>query len=125
MGNIPSVFLKTYRFLSQTITQSTRINPCHLEHFVYTYWSGELSNLILSGGLTTTLLGPQFPIWVSPRENTADEDPDASFLSKATAGDGEACGIYVDFVLVIPSVQPRFLDEIGDLAQLIKKQESP
>lgn len=120
MGSVPSVFLKTYRFLGQIITQSTRIDPRHLEHFVYTYWSGELSNVILSGGLTTTLLGPQFPIWVSPKESSTDEDPDASFLSKVTAGDGEARGVYVDFALVIPLVQPRFLEEIGDAAHSVE-----
>jgi hypothetical protein len=66
----------------------------------------------------TLLLGPQFPIWVpvSPKEDRARMDPDTSFkdISRASESDGEARGVFVDFALVMPIVQPRNLEEFGD-----------
>ncbi|KAE9388582.1 hypothetical protein BT96DRAFT_1025387 [Gymnopus androsaceus JB14] len=121
MGNVASISFNKYRFLGEVITQSTRIDSRHLEHFTYAFWNGELANLILNGDLHSTLLGPQFPIWVSPKEERARIlDPDTSWVSGASEPDGEARGVYVDFALVMPIVQPRSLKVLGKLMKKVQ-----
>ncbi|KAJ7928172.1 hypothetical protein B0H13DRAFT_1007176 [Mycena leptocephala] len=96
------------------ICHSTTIDPRHLEHHTYTYWTGNFTALIVRGKLKYCLIAPQFPIYVSPKEPL---DPDTSFGSDRTDADGEAQGVYVDIAIVMPIVQPRYVEELGPIGK--------
>ncbi|KAJ7230589.1 hypothetical protein GGX14DRAFT_583935 [Mycena pura] len=110
MGNITSSRLSLHRFLALTVSHSTTVDPRHLEHHVYPYWTADFAALIVSGNLEYSLLAPQFPVYVSPKEPSPGPDD-----SGRTEADGEAEGVYVDIAVVMPVVQPRYADELGAL----------
>ncbi|KAJ7130394.1 hypothetical protein C8R44DRAFT_775475 [Mycena epipterygia] len=110
MGNVTSRQLDLHRFLGLAVCHSTAIDPRHLEHHNYTYWTGDIAALIVSGQLKCCLIAPQFPIYVSPKEPF---DPDTSIGSGRTEADGDAQGVYVDIAIVMPIVQPRYVEELG------------
>ncbi|KAJ7743534.1 hypothetical protein B0H14DRAFT_2637447 [Mycena olivaceomarginata] len=110
MGNITSQRLNLHRFIGLAVCHSTTIDPRHLEHYNYTYWTGDIAALIVGGKLRCCLIAPQFPIYVSPREAL---HPDTSFGSGNTLPNSEARGVYVDITIVMPIVQPRHVEELG------------
>ncbi|KAJ7798340.1 hypothetical protein B0H13DRAFT_708313 [Mycena leptocephala] len=114
MGNITSRQLDLHRFLGLAVCHCTTIDPRHLEHHNYTYWTGDFTALIVRGKLKYCLIAPQFPIYVSPKEPL---DPDTSFGSGRTDADGEAQGVYVDIAIVMPIVQPRYVEELGAIGK--------
>ncbi|KAJ6478000.1 hypothetical protein DFH09DRAFT_1341988 [Mycena vulgaris] len=117
MGNLTSR-LETHRFLGRAVCHSTTVDPRHLEHLNYTYWTGDIAALIIDGGLKFSLIAPQFPIYISPKEPSPG--PDSSFNSGVTEADGEARGVYVDIAIVTPIVKARYLEEIGSIATIVR-----
>ncbi|KAJ7725586.1 hypothetical protein B0H14DRAFT_2410558 [Mycena olivaceomarginata] len=117
MGNITSQRLNLHRFIGLAVCHSTTIDPRHLEHYNYTYWTGDIAALIVDGKLRCCLIAPQFPIYVSPREALR---PDTSFGSGNTLPNGEAHGVYVDIAIVMPIVQPRHVEELGAFGKELK-----
>ncbi|KAJ7197653.1 hypothetical protein GGX14DRAFT_374853 [Mycena pura] len=115
MGNITSR-LETHRFLGQAICHSTTVDPRHLEHLTYTHWTGDIAALIIDGGLKFSLIAPQFPIYISPKEPSLG--PDSS--SGVTETDGEARGVYVDIAIVTPILKTRYLEEIRSIANIVE-----
>jgi hypothetical protein len=114
--------LALHRFVGQTLCQSTTINPRNLEHYIYTYWTGDIADLIIEGKLKWTVIAPQFPVYVSPKgPPPPPPNPDASFGTGITEADGEAQGVYVDIAIVMPTVQPRNLEDLGTTTQLTNK----
>ncbi|KAJ6537459.1 hypothetical protein B0H10DRAFT_2142185 [Mycena sp. CBHHK59/15] len=117
MGNVTSrrldQWLDLHRFLGLAVCHSTTADPRHLEHYNYTYWTGDVAALIVGGQCKYCLIAPQFPMYVSPKEPSR---PDATFGSGVTDADGEAEGVYVDIAIVMPIVEPRDPEELGVLA---------
>ncbi|KAF7374668.1 hypothetical protein MSAN_00351800 [Mycena sanguinolenta] len=110
-----SARLNLHRFLGLAISHSTSADPRRLEHYNYTYWTGDLVSILIHGQLKNCLIAPQFPVYVSPKEPS---DPDDSFGSGLTVADSEAQGVCVDIAIVTPIVQPRQdPEEWGALAQ--------
>ncbi|KAJ7864277.1 hypothetical protein B0H14DRAFT_3443626 [Mycena olivaceomarginata] len=110
MGNITSQRLNLHRFIGLAVCHSTTIDPRHLEHYNYTYWTGDIAALIVGGKLRCCLIAPQFPIYVSLREALR---PDTSFGSGNTLPNSEAHGVYVDIAIVMPIGKSlrNFLDD--------------
>ncbi|KAJ6607054.1 hypothetical protein B0H10DRAFT_2073271, partial [Mycena sp. CBHHK59/15] len=103
MGNITSrrldQWLDLHRFLGLAVCHSTTADPRRLEHYNYTYWTGDTAALIVGGQCKYCLIAPQFPMYVSPKEPSR---PDATFGSGVTDADGEAEGVCVDIAIVMP-----------------------
>ncbi|KAJ7191365.1 hypothetical protein B0H12DRAFT_1332199 [Mycena haematopus] len=112
MGNSFSRWLENHRFLGLAVCHSTTADPRRLEHYNYTYWTGEIASLILRGRLEYCLIAPQFPMYVSPKE---PQDPNSSMGSGRTQADGDAEGVYVDIAIIMPIVEPRDPQEFGVL----------
>ncbi|KAJ7234305.1 hypothetical protein B0H12DRAFT_162240 [Mycena haematopus] len=110
MDDINSERLQLHRFLAMTVSHSTTVDPRHLEHHIYPYWTADFAALILSGELSYSLVAPQFPVYVSPKEISLGPN-----VSNKTQADGEAEGVYVDIAIVMPVVQPRYSDELGTI----------
>ncbi|KAJ7775849.1 hypothetical protein B0H14DRAFT_3508352 [Mycena olivaceomarginata] len=119
MGNITSRQLDLHCFLGLTVCYSTTIDPRYLEHHSYTYWTGDIAALIVGGKLKCCLIAPQFPIYVSPKEALG---PNTSFGSGRTKADGEAQGVYVDIAIVMPIIQPRYVEELGKFGKDLDKK---
>ncbi|KAF8128470.1 hypothetical protein K438DRAFT_1888449 [Mycena galopus ATCC 62051] len=117
MGNISPGRLNLHRFLAQTVSHSTTVDPRHLEHHTYPYWTADFAALIVSGDLRYSLIAPQFPVYVSPKDPSPGPDD-----SGRTEADGEAEGVYVDIAIVMPIVQPRYADELGTIGQKLVGQ---
>ncbi|KAJ7248551.1 hypothetical protein B0H12DRAFT_1123257 [Mycena haematopus] len=96
--------LDLHRFLGLAICHSTTADPRRLEHYNYTYWTGDLVSVLVRGQLKNCLIAPQFPVYVSPKEPS---NPNDSMGSGATVADGEAQGVCVDMAIVMPIVEPR------------------
>ncbi|KAJ6613631.1 hypothetical protein B0H10DRAFT_2222131 [Mycena sp. CBHHK59/15] len=79
--------LDLHRFLGLAISHSTTADPRRLEHYVYTYWTGDLVSVLVRGQLKHCLIAPQFPVYVSPKQPS---NPDDSWGSGMTEADGEA-----------------------------------
>ncbi|KAJ7499448.1 hypothetical protein FB451DRAFT_38810 [Mycena latifolia] len=118
--NINAKQLIVHRFLGLAVCHSTTIDPRHLEHNNYTYWTGDIGALI-GDKLKCSLLAPQFPIYVSPKGGPpnsppspeSDIFPNLSLDSGRTEADSEAQGVYVDIAIVIPIIQPRHIEQLG------------
>ncbi|KAJ7449710.1 hypothetical protein B0H11DRAFT_1743490 [Mycena galericulata] len=96
---------------------STTVDPRHLEHHIYPYWTADIAALIVSGDLQYSLIAPQFPVYVSPKDRSPGPDD-----SGRTEADGESEGVYVDIAIVMPIVQPRYADELGAIGQKLVGQ---
>ncbi|KAJ7644508.1 hypothetical protein FB45DRAFT_1116007 [Roridomyces roridus] len=113
------------RFLGLAVSYSLTANPRRLEHYNYTYWTGDLVSLLFRGGLKNFLVAPQFPMYVSPKERELDAPPsfDSSMITEA---DADARGVYVDIAIVMPILQPRLgasvKEDWGTLAPKIANQ---
>ncbi|KAJ6474745.1 hypothetical protein C8R45DRAFT_1217197 [Mycena sanguinolenta] len=119
MGTVTSRQLDLHRFLGLAVCHSTTIDPRRLEHHNYTYWTGDIAALIVRGQLKYCLIAPQFPIYVSPKEAF---DADTSIGSGRTAADGDAEGVYVDIAIVMPIVQPRYVEELGAVGGVLENE---
>ncbi|KAJ7260893.1 hypothetical protein B0H12DRAFT_1106914 [Mycena haematopus] len=108
MGNITFQRFKLHRFLAMAVSHSTTVDPRHLEHHIYPYWTAEFAALIIPKDFQCSLVAPQFPVYVSPKEPSLDPN-----TSGDTEADGQAQGVYVDIAIVIPIVQPPYCDELG------------
>ncbi|KAJ7243231.1 hypothetical protein C8J57DRAFT_1477179 [Mycena rebaudengoi] len=112
MGNISPRRLSLHRFLALTVSHSTTVDPRHLEHHIYPYWTADIGALIVSEDLQYSLIAPQFPVYVSPKDRSLGPDD-----SGRTEADGEAEGVYVDIAIVMPIIQPRYANELGAIGQ--------
>ncbi|KAJ7773692.1 hypothetical protein DFH07DRAFT_767633 [Mycena maculata] len=116
MGNISSQRLSLHRFLALTVSHSTTINPRHLEHYIYPYWTGDIGALIVPEDFQYSLIAPQFPVYVSPKVRPGPDE------SGTTEADGEAEGVYVDIAVVMPILESRPVEDLGEIGkQLVGK----
>ncbi|KAJ7073987.1 hypothetical protein C8F01DRAFT_5902 [Mycena amicta] len=68
--------------------------------------------LLVRGRLKHSTLAPQLPIYVSSESKGFPFDPNTSRL---TAADGDAKSVYVDIGVLLPIVEPRFPEDLGEL----------
>ncbi|KAJ7023539.1 hypothetical protein C8F04DRAFT_1134201 [Mycena alexandri] len=119
MGNVTARQLELHRILGLAICHSTTIDPRRMEHYNYTYWTADVAALIVRGHLKHCLLAPQFPIYISPKEPFL---ADTSIGSARTMADGDAEGVYVDIAIVMPVVQPRYVQQLGALSEELENK---
>jgi hypothetical protein len=88
-------------FAACALAYSKTFNPRRTEDTTYGIWTSVLVAIIYNN-IATFIINPQYNIYVSDQGDAAAEaDPDASFL---TQPDAQAVGVYVDLVLIRPSI---------------------
>ncbi|KAJ6622185.1 hypothetical protein B0H10DRAFT_1788483, partial [Mycena sp. CBHHK59/15] len=90
------------------------IDPRHLEHQNYTYWTGDIAPSWSVGSSNTASSRPQFPIYVTLKEPF---NADTSIGSGRTEADSDAEGVYVDIAIIMPIIQPRYVEELGAVGE--------
>ncbi|KAJ7714244.1 hypothetical protein DFH07DRAFT_785813 [Mycena maculata] len=88
MGNITPRRLSLHHFLALTVSHSTTVDPRHLEHHISHWMAADFAALIVSGDLQYSIIAPQFPVYVSPKDPSPGPDD-----SGRTEADGEAKAI--------------------------------